>query len=106
MDYTFITARLATGGGIATATDVEALAEAGVTAIIDVTDAEDDTSALAGHPDILYCYNPTADDGSSKDSSWFAKSLTFGLPIFAIPHARIYAHCSAGVNRGPSTAYC
>jgi predicted protein tyrosine phosphatase len=104
-DFDFITPRLATGAAPVDAGFVEALAKAGITHVIDVTDATDDTSLLATHPNILYCFNPTADDGSHKAPEWFAKSLTFALPAFALPHAKLYAHCSAGINRGPSTAY-
>ncbi len=104
-DFDFVTSRLATGSAPVDERFIDALAKAGITHIIDVTDAQDDTSLLATHPQMAYCYNPTADDGSHKPPEWFAKSLTFALPAFAFPHARVYSHCSSGSNRGPSTAY-
>lgn len=104
VDFSIITPRVATGGLLSSAADVATLAAAGITDIIDVTDAENDTAWL-GQSGLGYLYNPTADDGQPKPVSWFAASLAFALPLIAQPHKMIYAHCSAGCNRGPSTAY-
>lgn len=102
-DFSVINSRILTGAAPVDEGFVKALQEAGVTHIIDVTDAEDDRSLLPTN--FPYLYNPTADDGTKKEPDWFAKSLTFALPMFAQPHTKLYTHCSAGINRGPSTAY-
>jgi protein-tyrosine phosphatase len=60
---------------------------------------------FAGLPTVQLLWNPTADDGQPKPASWFATSLAFALPALAQPKNRVYTHCSAGVNRGPSTCY-
>lgn len=104
-DFTFVTSRIATGAALNDASDVDAIVAAGITAVIDLRDDFDDGRLLAAHPAIIYCWNPTPDDGQPKPPEWFDKSLTFALPILARPHTKVLAHCSAGINRGPSTAY-
>lgn len=134
MDWSWITARLATGGGISTEQDLQSLITSGVTHIIDCRMAPDPipqdalfglrTGATALYPsknlylfkvkgvNISYLYNPTEDDGQPKPVSWFKASLDFALSPLANDvlvsqnRARVYAHCDAGHNRGPSTAYC
>ena len=103
-DCTYVTARLATGAAITGPADAAALAAAGLTAVIDCRDDLDDAPYLAG-AGLTYLWNPTADDGQPKPASWFAASLAFALPLLAQPGQRVYAHCAAGINRGPSTAY-
>jgi hypothetical protein len=101
-DFDFITADVATGAAPVDEGFVDALRRAGVTAVIDVTDAEDDRSLLpASFP---YLYNPTADDGSHKPPGWFERSWDFAGPLLAAG-GKVYCHCTSGINRGPSTAY-
>lgn len=104
-DYNFVTTRLATGAAISTAEDVTGLVAAGVTHIIDCRGEFDDAGLLSADPAITYLWNGTDDDGQPKLPDWFARSLTFALPALSVPHTKVYAHCAAGVNRGPSTAY-
>ena len=52
-----------------------------------------------------YLFNLDDDDGEPKPIAWFLRSLEFALPLPAKPTTRLYAHCAAGVNRGPSTLY-
>ncbi len=105
MDYNWITLRLSTGAALSGPDDAAALVAAGVTHIIDCIDGSDDTALFAATVGCLVLWNPTADDGQTKPPSWFETSLAFALPALALPHAKVYAHCAAGVNRGPSTAY-
>ncbi len=104
-DFDFSTARVATGAAINSVADVEALVSAGITHVIDCIAGSSDTPLLAGHPSITYLYNGVEDDGQPKPPDWFGRSLAFALPALGMPHNKIYAHCAAGVNRGPSTAY-
>jgi protein-tyrosine phosphatase len=56
-------------------------------------------------PAIQYLWNPTIDDGEPKPPEWFAKTIEFSLNALAQPWTKVYVHCAAGVNRGPSSAY-
>lgn len=104
-DFDFITARLATGAAINGPEEVQELLEQGVTHVIDCRTEFDDAALLAVDPQVSYLYNGTADDGQSKPTAWFEKSIEFALSALAQPKHKVYAHCAAGVNRGPSTAY-
>lgn len=106
MDYAWVTDRLATGAAINDPADVQVLASAGVTHIIDCRDSFDDTALLAGSG-MLVLWNGVPDDGNpaTHGTTWFGKSLAFAMPALAQPHAKVYAHCAAGINRGPSTAF-
>jgi dual specificity phosphatase 3 len=105
-DFSFVTARLATGAAVSSPDDVTALTDAGVTHVIDCRAEFDDGPLFAGVPGVQYLWNPTPDDGQHpKPLEWFTGSLEFALPALIQPRARVYAHCAAGVNRGPSTAY-
>lgn len=105
MDFNFVTERLATGGGISSAADVDVLVAAGVTHIIDCRDDFNDQPLLASRIGIQYLSNPTPDDGQSKPVDWFKRSIEFALPALATPGHKVYAHCAQGINRGPSTAF-
>ena len=103
-DFTIITPRLATGGAINVFADVEELYQAGIRAVIDCRVEFDDDYLLRRHSGITYIWNGTADDGAHKPVIWFQTSVNFALD--AMKSAGIvYAHCAAGVNRGPSTAF-
>ena len=104
-DFTFITARLATGAAIDGPEDVDELVAVGITHVIDCRFEFEDTPLLASHPSMSYLYNGVPDDGEPKGADWFAKSIEFALPALGLPRTKVYAHCAAGVYRGPSTAY-
>jgi protein-tyrosine phosphatase len=103
-DFSFVTERLATGAAITGPADVTALHAAGITHIIDCR-AEFSDAPLLATSGMAYLWNGTEDDGQPKPPAWFAASLVFALPALATAGAKVYAHCAAGVNRGPSTAY-
>lgn len=105
MDYNFVNHRLATGGAITDDNDVQGLIKAGITHIINCRAEFDDASLLAKYPQIQYLWNGVHDDGKPKPVDWFEKSITFALIALSQPGNKVYAHCFAGVNRGPSTAY-
>ena len=106
-DFSFVTSRLATGAAITGPADVQALAAAAITHIIDCRDDFNDALLLSGHPAISYLWNGVPDDGNplTHGDAWFGKSLGFALPALSSPHTKVYCHCAAGVNRGPSTAF-
>ena len=104
-DFSFVTERLATGAAIGSADDVQQLIAAGITHVVDCR-AEFDDGQLLASSGLHYLWNPTQDDGQHKLPEWFGTSLSFALPAIPVVGAKVYAHCAAGVNRGPSTAYC
>jgi hypothetical protein len=106
VDFNFVTSRIATGARLNSAADVDALVAAGINVVIDCRDDFDDGPLFASNPGIVYKWNPTRDDGLPKSAEYWRISLEFVLPLLAQPRTKVYAHCSAGVNRGPSTAYC
>jgi hypothetical protein len=97
--FSFVTPRLVTGG-LLTSADAAGLVAGGVTHVLNLAETEDMPWGVA------YLHNPTADDGTHKPPSWFEASLNFALPALAEPRHKVYCHCQAGYNRGPSTAYC
>ena len=104
-DFDFVNKRLATGAGLNNIDDAKDIVDAGITHIVDVTDGGDDTPLFLQFPSVHVLWNPTADDGQTKSPSWFGTSLSFALPALVAPGNKVYAHCSAGVNRGPSTCF-
>ena len=104
-DFNFVTTRLATGAAISSAADVAELVAAGITHIVDCRDDFDDSSLLTSDPQISYLWNGTADDGQHKPPEWFYKSVDFALGGLVHSKSKVYAHCAAGINRGPSTAF-
>jgi len=103
-DFNFVTDRLATGAAVSSAADVAQLVAAGVTHVIDCR-AEFDDGPLFAQGGVAYLWNGVADDGQPKPADWFGRSLAFAMPVLGQPKFKVYAHCAAGVNRGPSTCY-
>lgn len=104
-DFNFITTRLATGAALQGPEDVADLAVAGITDVIDCRAEFDDAPLFAKVKRIHYLWDGTADDGEPKPPLWFSKGIEFGLAALARPKRKVYCHCAAGVNRGPSMAY-
>lgn len=109
-DFTQITDRVFTGAALGSMDDVEALSQAGITHVIDCRDDFDDSALIAqwmqtNNHKMNLLWNGTPDDGVRKPPTWFDKSLYFALHALSSKKRKVYAHCAAGVNRGPSTAY-
>lgn len=105
ISFDFILPRLATGGGIENEQDLGTLRNAGITHIIDCRDDVNDALFFKSLTPDIYLWNPTKDDGTPKDATWFEKSILFAWEKLIVPSAKLYVHCAAGVNRGPSTTY-
>lgn len=99
-----VTNRLLVGSTPEVSADIDLLVSKGVTAIINCWE-KDYSHLLTAKQGVLYLWNFTMDDGQTKSSEWFSKSLDFALPLFSRPDHRLYVHCAQGRNRGPSTAY-
>jgi protein-tyrosine phosphatase len=104
-DYEFVTTRLATGAALQGPDDVVAMASAGITHVVDCRAEFDDTALFADHPNISVLWDGTQDDGTPKPGSWFEKGIKFALSALAMPDHKVYVHCAAGINRGPSMTY-
>lgn len=100
MDITWITDRIAVGGGIWTDEKMGELARRGVTHIIDMQMEFDDT-ALAEPHGIEVLWNPVDDDFQHKSPSVFRRGVEFALRALDEPDSKLYIHCAAGVHRAP-----
>jgi len=100
MDMTWLTARIAVGGGIWTAQNMAEVARVGVTHILDMQIEFDDT-ALAKPHGISVLWNPTDDDFQSKPPEMFERGVGFALEALDEAGTRLFVHCAAGVHRAP-----
>ena len=103
MDITWLTDRIAVGGGIWTADNMAAVARAGITHVIDMQIEFDDTP-LAGPQGIAVCWNPVDDDFEPKPPEVFALGVEFALAALEENGAKLFIHCAAGVHRAPMMA--
>ena len=100
MDLTWITDRIAVGGGIWNDDNMAELVRLGVTHIINMQIEFDDRPLAAKYP-VTVLHNPTDDDFLPKPPQLFQTAVDFALEALEEPHARIYTHCAAGVHRAP-----
>jgi protein-tyrosine phosphatase len=100
MDMTWVTDRIAVGGGIWNADNMAAVARAGITHIIDMQIEFDDTP-LAGAHGIAVCWNPVDDDFEAKPAEVFERGVEFALAALEEDGAKLFVHCAAGVHRAP-----
>jgi protein-tyrosine phosphatase len=100
MDITWVTDRIALGGGIWNARNMEELAHSGVTHVVNMQ-IEFDDRPLAQPYGIRVLWNPTDDDFLPKPPELLKRGVDFALEALAIPQSRVYVHCAAGVHRAP-----
>jgi protein-tyrosine phosphatase len=100
MDITWVTDRIAVGGGIWNADNMAAVARAGITHIIDMQIEFDDTP-LAAAQGIIVCWNPVDDDFEPKPAEVFQRGVAFAVAALEEPGAKLFVHCAAGVHRAP-----
>jgi protein-tyrosine phosphatase len=100
MDMSWITDRIAVGGGIWVNEKMATVAKAGITHIIDMQIEFDDTQ-IAMPYGIEVLWNPVDDDFQRKSPTLFRRGVEFGLNALDAPEAKIYIHCAAGVHRAP-----
>jgi len=100
MDMTWVTERVALGGGIWNARNMEELAQAGVTHVLNMQ-VEFDDRPLAEPHGIQVLWNPTDDDFLPKPAELLKRGVDFALAALDDPQARLYVHCAAGVHRAP-----
>ncbi|HEX9255904.1 MAG TPA: dual specificity protein phosphatase [Candidatus Angelobacter sp.] len=100
MDMTWVTDRIAVGGGIWNDENMEELVGHGVTHIIDMQIEFDDRPLAESYP-VEVLFNPTDDDFLPKPPELFQAGVDFALEALDEPQSRIYIHCAAGVHRAP-----
>lgn len=103
MDLTWVTPRIAVGGGIWTGANMAKVAAAGVTHIIDMQVEFDDTP-LAESYGIEVFWNRVDDDFQPKPAKVFQPAVEFALAALENPEHRLLIHCAAGVHRAPMMA--
>jgi protein-tyrosine phosphatase len=103
MDITWLTDRVAVGGGIWTAENMAKVANSGITHIIDMQIEFDDTPLAAAHG-IEVLWNPTDDDFEPKPAGLFRRGVDFANAALEGADAKLFIHCAAGIHRAPMMA--
>ena len=100
MDITWVTDRIAVGGGIWTSDNMAKVAQAGITHIIDMQIEFDDTPLALDHG-VAVLWNPTDDDFELKPAALFRRGVDFAEAALSSDGAKLFVHCAAGVHRAP-----
>ncbi len=103
MDITWLTDRIAVGGGIWTSDNMANVARTGVTHVIDMQIEFDDTPLGVEHG-VEVLWNPTDDDFEPKPAELFRRGVQFAQSALDEPGAKLFIHCAAGVHRAPMMA--
>jgi protein-tyrosine phosphatase len=103
MDMTWVTGRIAVGGGIWNAGNMATVAQAGITHVIDMQIEFDDTPLAEPHG-IEVLWNPIDDDFQPKPAAVFQHGVEFAIKALDWPGTKLYIHCAAGVHRAPMMA--
>lgn len=100
---TWVTGRIAVGGGIWTPENMAVVAQAGVTHVLDMQIEFDDTP-LAKPFGIRVLWNPTDDDFEPKSAELLQRGVDFALDALDTDGTKLLIHCAAGVHRAPMMA--
>ncbi len=100
MDMSWVTGRIAVGGGIWTEDNMAAVSRAGVTHIIDMQIEFDDSKLAAPHA-IAVLWNPIDDDFQPKPPEIFERGVEFATEALSREGTKVFIHCAAGVHRAP-----
>jgi len=103
MDITWLTDRIAVGGGIWSAVNMAKVAKEGITHIIDMQMEFDDTPLAKKHG-IEVLWNPTEDDFELKPAGLLRRGVEFATRALDENGSKVFIHCAAGVHRGPMMA--
>ena len=103
MDMTWVTGRIAVGGGIWVTETMAQVVGAGVTHIIDMQLEFDDT-ALAAPFGIKVLWNPIDDDFQPKPPEVFQRGVEFAIDALDEDGTKLLIHCAAGIHRAPMMA--
>ena len=100
MDMTWVTDRIAVGGGIWNEAKMMEVVRAGVTHIINMQ-IEFDDRPLAEPYGVKVLWNAVDDDFQPKPPEVFERGVDFALSALRDPQAKVFVHCAAGVHRAP-----
>jgi protein-tyrosine phosphatase len=100
MDMSWVTERIAVGGGIWTEEKMIEVVREGITHIIDMQIEFDDTQ-IAEPYGVEVLWNAVDDDFQAKPPEIFKRGVEFALGALENEEAKIYVHCAAGVHRAP-----
>lgn len=100
MDMTWVTDRLALGGGIWNEQNMIELVKAGVTHVVNMQ-IEFDDRPLCEPYSVQLLWNPTDDDFQPKSPELLDAGVQFALSALKDPDTKVYVHCAAGVHRAP-----
>ena len=100
---TWITDRMAVGGGIWNEKNMAEVARMGITHIIDMQIEFDDTP-LAERHGIEVLWNAIDDDFQPKPPEIFKLGVEFAQEALEQDGTKLYIHCAAGVHRAPMMA--
>jgi len=103
IDITWVTDRIAVGGGIWVQEKMHELVCMGVTHVIDMQIEFDDTP-LGEAAGVEVLWNPVDDDFEPKSPEIFERGVRFALAALERPEAKVFIHCAAGVHRAPMMA--
>jgi protein-tyrosine phosphatase len=103
VSFNFVTERIAVGGGISSKADVDQIVVAGITHVIDMRAEFDDETLNDRRITILWL--PQVDDGAMRPLGQYRKGIQFAFPALSLPNTKIFPHCAAGLNRGPTMCY-
>lgn len=103
VSFNFVTERIAVGGGIASKADVDQIVAAGITHVIDMRAEFDDDTLKDSRITILWL--PQVDNGEMRPAGHYRKGIQFAFPALSRANTKIFPHCSAGLNRGPTMCY-
>src|SRR5262249_14059121 len=103
MDITWVTGRIAVGGGIWHAENMALVAKSGITHIIDMQIEFDDTELATPHG-IRVLWNPIDDDFQPKPAEVFERGVDFARKALDEDGTRLFIHCAAGIHRAPMMA--
>ncbi len=100
MDMTWVTDRIAVGGGIWNADNMAEVVRAGVTHVVDMQSEFDDTPLAEPH-DVRVFWNPVDDDFQPKPAEVFQRGVEFVQEALELESSKVFIHCAAGVHRAP-----
>jgi protein-tyrosine phosphatase len=100
MDLSWVTDRIAVGGGIWTESKMHDVVRSGVTHIINMQ-IEFDDRPIAELYDVKVLWNPVDDDFQPKSASVLQRGVDFALDAVEKQGGRVFIHCAAGVHRAP-----
>jgi protein-tyrosine phosphatase len=103
MDMTWVTGRIAVGGGIWVAETMAKVSRTGITHIIDMQLEFDDTP-IAEPFGVEVLWNAIDDDFQPKPPEVFERGVEFALKALDKDNTKLLIHCAAGIHRAPMMA--